>query len=130
VPGAPGRYRFRHDLIRVVVDEQLGGMRRARLHLRVGRTLEAMTIERPPEQLARHFVAALPAGGADKAIEWLTEAGRAALAVFAYEQAAEHCNRALEVLDEVAPNDSDRRCRLQLDLDQVLAHSVDAPSSR
>lgn len=123
MPGTPGRYRFRHDLIRVVVDEQLSGIRRARLHLRVGRTLEAMTIERPPEQLARHFLAALAAGGGDKAIEWLTEAGRAALSVFAYEQAADHFSRALEVLDEVAPDDWDRRGQLQFDLDQALARS-------
>ena len=91
-PDGPLRpYRFAHDLFRESILEGLVGQARARLHLRVGRALEA---ERdaggvPPAQLASHFAQAGP-DGADEAVRY------GALA------AAEATGRRTELLLELA----------------------------
>ena len=105
VPGVAGRYRFGHALIRTALEESIGTTRRARLHLRIGETLE---VQHPSDltALAHHYAEAT-AAGATKALEYSLLAARAALAALAHEEAIEHANRglrALELVDDPGPS--------------------------
>ena len=71
-PTGPLRpYRFAHDLFREAILEELDGPARARLHLAVGRALEAEGDAGgvSPAQLASHFAQA-GAGAADEAVRY------------------------------------------------------------
>src|SRR5438093_1780890 len=116
-PRAAGRYRFAHALIRETIYEELGAAERARLHGRIGEALEALHQMDPTPHLAtlaHHFLEAVPAGGAEKAITYSTRAARYAEASLAYEDAAVLFERALEVLAEARPADARERCELLL----------------
>ena len=137
LPGNPGCYRFAHDLIRAVAYEQLSGIRRARTHLAVGDAIAALDGDVPPDQLAHHYVAAIPAGGGARALDALAHGGRQALAVFAYELAASRFSRALELLGPLDPGDGDEsadpragsRCELLILLGEAQRSGGD-PSYR
>jgi tetratricopeptide (TPR) repeat protein len=95
----PGRYAFGHDLVRETLCAGLSPARRTELHARIGAALEQVDPD-VVTALAHHFGAAA-AGGADaagKAADYSRRAGRLALDALAYEQAAEHFRRALELL--------------------------------
>src|SRR5213594_3793994 len=116
-PRTAGRYRFPHALIRETIYEQLDAAERARLHGRIGEVLEALHEMDPTPHLAtlaHHFLEAVPAGGAEKAITYSTRAARYAEASLAYEDAAVLFERALEVLAEAHPADVRERCELLL----------------
>ncbi|HEV8625961.1 MAG TPA: protein kinase [Acidimicrobiia bacterium] len=95
-------YTFSQSVVRQTLYEGLSLLRRQRLHRRAADAIEAVHAR----NLGPH-VAALAAhcrlGGAadpEKTIGYSVRAGEAALAVFAYEEAAEHWEAALELLDE------------------------------
>src|SRR5437870_4595834 len=116
-PRTAGRYRFAHALIRETIYEELGTAERARLHGRIGDALETLHQRDPTPDLAtlaHHFLEAVPAGGAEKAITYSTRAARYAEASLAYEDAAVLFERALEVLAEGRPADARERCELLL----------------
>src|SRR5438876_221263 len=116
-PRRAGRYRFAHALIRETIYEELGAAERARLHGRIGEVLETLHQRDPTPHLAtlaHHFLEAVPAGGAEKAITYSTRAARYAEASLAYEDAAVLFERALEVLAEGRPADARERCELLL----------------
>ena len=74
-------YRFTHELVRRALYDRLSVLRRAELHLRIAEALEA--IDRPRSgrvlaDLAHHFAAAAPIGGAAQAVEYNLLAARAA----------------------------------------------------
>ncbi len=105
VPAAEGgmRYRFSHALVRDAVYERLDAARRLRLHHRILRVLEELYRAEPDahlDELAYHAVAAAPLGGREMAIAYAIRAGEAAHATFAYEQAAQHWQAALTLLEE------------------------------
>jgi predicted ATPase len=126
VSGSAERMRFAHTLIRETLYEDLPSLGRARLHLALGEALEELYRPRPLvptrsalpihgthlAELAHHFAAALPVGSAGKALDYCEGAGAHALSLLAFEQAARHLDRALEVLDATAPADEARRARL------------------
>jgi DNA-binding CsgD family transcriptional regulator/tetratricopeptide (TPR) repeat protein len=88
---APGlAYRFTHELVRRALYDRLSRMRRAELHLRVGNALEAPAgpSRRALADLAHHFSAAVPLGGAARGVEYSILAARAAAAALAFDQAA------------------------------------------
>ena len=88
MPGAVGQYRFSHALVRDALYNQLSGPRRARLHWRIGEGLEQHSADDPGAslaELAHHF---LQAGDRMKALGYLTRAGKRAMALLAYEEAA------------------------------------------
>ncbi len=98
VPAEPGRYAFSHGLVRDTLRAGLPLARRAELHHRIGAALEDLDPDAVAE-LAHHFAEAA-AGGADtagKAVDYSRRAGRLALDALAYEQAADHFHRALEL---------------------------------
>src|SRR5437870_4011242 len=116
-PRRAGRYRFAHALIRETIYEDLGAVERARLHGRIGDVLEALHEMDPTPHLAtlaHHFLEAVPAGGAEKAITYSTRAARYAEASLAYEDAAVLFERALEVRAEAHPADARERTELLL----------------
>src|SRR5438477_1300863 len=132
-PRTAGRYRFAHALIRETIYEELGAAERARLHGRIGEVLEALHQMDPTPHLAtlaHHFLEAVPAGGAEKAITYSTRAARYAEASLAYEDAAVLFERALEVLAEAHPADARERCELLLARGGAQWKVGDGPGAR
>jgi tetratricopeptide (TPR) repeat protein/transcriptional regulator with XRE-family HTH domain len=74
--GADG-YRFPHDIVREVVEADLGAARRALLHRRIGEALERLPGVPQPVQLAYHY---LRAGERERAAVHLEQAGNQARA--------------------------------------------------
>ncbi|MDP9136033.1 MAG: AAA family ATPase, partial [Actinomycetota bacterium] len=92
-------YRFTHELVRRALYDRLSGVRRAELHLRVGEALERGEGRsgRVLADLAHHFAAAAPFGGAARGVEYNLLAARAATAALAFDEAAARLRTALEL---------------------------------
>ena len=92
-------YRFTHELVRRALYDRLSGTRRAELHLRVGDALEgtAGRSGRVLADLAHHFAAAAPLGGAARGVEYNVLAARAASAALAFDEAATRLQTALDL---------------------------------
>ena len=121
IPLMPARYRFSHILIRDTLYDDLPPARRADLHRALGESMEEVyrdDLDPHVAALARHFVAATPAGSVEKAIEYSIAAGDRAAGQVAYEEAARHYECALDMLAQRAGND-ERRCRLLLALGEA-----------
>jgi len=95
------RYRFRHNLIRVYLYEQLDEVQRTYLHEDVASALEALydeEVEQIALALARHYQAA---GVTQKTVDYLILAGEQAMRLSAYDEAAQQFNQALTLLPEL-----------------------------
>ncbi|HEX2048848.1 MAG TPA: BTAD domain-containing putative transcriptional regulator [Acidimicrobiales bacterium] len=117
--GSALRQRFTHALVRATLYDDLSAARRAQLHRRVGEALEAVFATRLGEhlpELAHHFSAAAELGGAAKAVHYSQLAGDRALGLLAHDEAADHYQRALDLLGE---DDLRRRCDLLLALGEA-----------
>ncbi len=103
LPRPAGTYRFSHALIRETLYEELTTARRVRLHRQIGDALEQLYGSKADAhlaELAHHFgEAALGGGDVTKAIEYARRAGERATAVYAYEEAAGHFERVLQLLE-------------------------------
>jgi class 3 adenylate cyclase len=122
-PVVVGRYVFAHALIRQTVNASLGAARRAQLHGAAGRAMELPNgAPHRAAEIALHFNAALPIVGAGTVIDYTTRAGRDALSDFAFEDAAEHFETALRLLEEHEPRDRARRTELLVDLANALLY--------
>jgi len=86
-----GAYRFAHDLVREVVEADVGLARQVVLHRRAGEALEARPGEPPVALLAYHYGRS---DAHDKAVFYLERAGDQAGAQFAH-ATAEECYREL-----------------------------------
>jgi transcriptional regulator with XRE-family HTH domain len=111
----PDCWRFSHPLSRRVTAARLSRGHRARLHQRIGETLESR-FGAAPAELAHHFGAAASIGSAEKAISYERLAARRALDEVAAEVAVRHLRRALQLLDRFGPRDQSLRCELLLEL--------------
>jgi len=111
----PDGWRFSRPLARRVTAARLSRGRRARLHQRIGETLESR-FDVSPAELAHHFGEAASIGAADKAVRYERLAGERALAEVAAEVAVRHLRKALQVLDRFGPRDRGLRCELLLEL--------------
>jgi DNA-binding CsgD family transcriptional regulator/tetratricopeptide (TPR) repeat protein len=91
--------RFTHEIVRRALYDQLSRLRRAELHLRVGEALESAgaASDRALADLAHHFGAAAPFGGAERAIDYNLRAARAASAALAFDDAAMRLRTAIEI---------------------------------
>lgn len=94
-------YSFAHALIPFALRESVSGLRRQRLHRRVGTAVET---QRPHdfEALAYHFAAA---GERDKAIPYLQQAAERATASYAYDTASDHLRSALDLVETAEQNE-------------------------
>jgi predicted ATPase len=111
-------YRFRHILFQKYLYGSLDPVERAHLHQAVGTALEALhrgETEEIAVQLARHFQ---EAGGTEKAMDYLQQAGARAVQMSAHEEAIAHFNQAL-VLLETTP-DTPERAQQELGLQVAL----------
>jgi DNA-binding SARP family transcriptional activator len=100
VPGVHGRMRFSHELVRHALYTELGAVQRSRLHQAIGEALEQLHASQPEPslpELAHHFAEALPAGKADKAVDYLARAGDRAAGLLAYEEAIRLYGHAAEI---------------------------------
>jgi tetratricopeptide (TPR) repeat protein len=120
------RYAFTHALVRQTLYEELSLPRRQRLHLKAARAIESLyqrNLEPHVAALANHYRMAGAAAEAEKTIEYSIRAGRAAYAVFAYEEAGAHWRAALELMDEHGGGDPKRRAKLLRRLGDELVSS-------
>jgi len=136
VADPPVRWRFAHALVREVLYERLPLARRLVLHRRAGEVIEAyFAADLTPhlDELAGHFLQTGPAGAA-KALDYAERAGRHALELLAWEDAAGHFRCALDALDlvpEPAPGPAVLTRRLELELGlagarMAIGETVDA----
>ena len=88
---AEGRYRFRHDLVRVALAEQVPPHHRIAMHRDAARRL--VTGGAAPALIATHW---LEGGSPDEATPWLLEAARRAVKVGAFGEALRHLDVLLE----------------------------------
>jgi hypothetical protein len=131
----PGRdvgeaYRFRHALIRETLYAELPPQSRAQAHLRIAGVLEDAP-GRSHSELAHHFLRAAPAHGeaAAKAVRYSRLAGQDALNALAYEEAAGHFRRALDVLGQAPQATPASRCELLLSLAEALTRNGPDPAA-
>jgi DNA-binding SARP family transcriptional activator/tetratricopeptide (TPR) repeat protein len=133
VPGAHGRLRFMHILIRDTFYDDLPATRRLRLHRQIGEALEglyATDLDAHLTELAYHFDAAGPAVDAAKAVQYARRAGDRASALLAYEEAARLYATGIKTLEAYAGGDKVGRCELLLRLGDVQARAGDIPSAK
>jgi hypothetical protein len=117
--------RFCHALFREGLYDDLLPERRVVLHLRAGEALARRTtlgLEASDESVARHLLAALPAGDVEQALDWALRAGRSALGALAFDRAATLLEGALVALERL-PADPGRRIDIMLLLAEALAAS-------
>jgi DNA-binding SARP family transcriptional activator/tetratricopeptide (TPR) repeat protein len=132
VPGAAGRIRFSHILIRDAVYDALPVSRRLRLHREIGETLERLyagNVDPYVAELAYHFIAA-GSPARDKAVAYSERAGQIAAARYAYEEAARHYADALGLLEQQGGADPERVCDLLLCLGEALSRAGDAAAAK
>ena len=116
-------YRFRHALLREVVEQELLPGERSELHLRLARALEHRLDERADAQItaavASHFAAS---GDQPAALAAAVRAATAAERVHAHDEVAALLDRALELWDRVP----DPEARAGADRVSVLIRAADA----
>lgn len=97
------RYRFVHELLRQTLSETLSLPRRQRLHARVADVIErayATSIDAHVSALAYHLYQAGSSVDQEKTIHFLSEAARQASGAVAYEEALDHLDNAVSLLDD------------------------------
>jgi predicted ATPase len=115
---------FSHALVRDTLQAEVPLSRRLDIHRRVAEHLEATyreDLDRHAAELARHWLAALPAADAARAVHWAERAAAGAAADLAYEEAARLYERALHAGS--AGLGGKDRCRLSLSRAQALYKS-------
>ncbi len=117
-----GSLVFNHEVTRSAIERDLPLGRRARLHRRAGEALVARHRDLEPllDRLADHFFRAADDGDAARAAQFAERAGHRALAMLAYEGAAQRFEAGLDALDRTG--DQDDAIRLRLALGRQTAH--------
>jgi hypothetical protein len=118
-PGDVAGFRFVHDLIRETAYAGLAPLQRASAHTAVGKALVrryAGTVDSHVEEVAHHFLAALPAGEPELALEYAQRAADYAMAKFGHERAARLYRAALDALDLVEDLEPQQRALRRAEL--------------
>jgi predicted ATPase len=117
-----GSYSFSHALMRETLYRGLTLTQSVAFHRRVGETLESLYGADPAlrlSEIAYHFFVAAQSGAdVGKAITYATQAGAQATSLLAYEEATEHYQSALRLLNLQEP-DGAQRCALLLALGEA-----------
>jgi tetratricopeptide (TPR) repeat protein len=106
-------YQFAHDLIREVVEGEVGAARRLVLHRRIAEALESTPGERAVEVLAYHYSRA---GVPDMAVQYLEQAGDRAWTQHANAAAEAYYREAVDGLDRLGQLLASARVREKLGL--------------
>jgi eukaryotic-like serine/threonine-protein kinase len=130
VPGAPGRLRFAHVLIRDTLYEGLATARRVRLHGQAVEALEALYGEEPGPHLAELAYHCIAGSDFAQGVRYAERAGDRALTLLAYEEAARQYAMALEALHLADPGDEQERCELLLSLGEAQIRAGDSPAAK
>jgi DNA-binding SARP family transcriptional activator len=101
----PHRFEFAHALVREAVLDECNILRRARLHRRAADALTELGEQQHLEEIAMHLFEAASAAAARRAAALLVRAGRRALDRLAYEDAADHFDRARQALELAGAED-------------------------
>ena len=116
------QFRFSHALIRETLYDEMLGLRRARLHLRIGEMLEQRHGTDDPTvlpQLAYHFSEAGLGSAAVKSLGYAKQSAEHAAKLLAFEEAARLYRLALHLQQQHFAKDATQRCGLLLGLGEV-----------
>ena len=94
-----GHYRFSHRLVQETLREELTTTRRVKLHARIAETLEGLygdSVDEHAGELAAHYAEAQLLVGAGKLVHYSLIAGKRASDQFAFSEAKEIYERAIE----------------------------------
>jgi hypothetical protein len=119
---AAGHFGFAHDLVTETLYDDLSYAERLALHRATAGALErhyAADFESHLAELARHCLAAAPAGTAERAADYSTRAADRCARQLAYEEAAVHYERALQALELAGSGSDERYIRLWLSLGEM-----------
>ena len=129
--GAPGRYSFRHALIREALYDALPAAKRRRLHRDVAEAIRGLNAPREPyAEIAYHYCQSASPGDADAAIEYSRQAARTAEKQLAYEEAAHHLGNAIESLALKRSGDDPFQAELLCDLGEAQVKTGDIAKAR
>ncbi len=132
VPDIPGRYSFSHALTQHTLYQGLPRVRRTRAHRRVAEAIEATVGPTPGArlgELAHHWLSASQPANAAKAIGYARQAGEAALAALAPDDAVPYFSRALQLAERAPEDDPLVGCDLRLALGEAQ-RQAGLPASR
>jgi tetratricopeptide (TPR) repeat protein len=110
---------YRHAYAERAVYEGLSGTQRRALHRRAADALLQLARARP-EAAVQEVAYHLERAGDPEAVTYLLQAARQAQALYAYRRAVELCDRALDFLDRMPPDDAVQRFDLLLVREAVL----------
>jgi DNA-binding SARP family transcriptional activator len=130
IPGASGRLRFAHVLIRDTLYDGLTSARRVLLHRQAIGVLQELEAEEPGQHLAELAHHAVAAREFDIALDYARCAGDHALVLLAYEEAARLYETALEALAVSGDADEETRCELLLVLGEAEASAGTADRAK
>lgn len=122
---ATERYRFAHALLLETLRRGLDPLERARRHQRIAAVLAPMALDGrlAPDEVATHYVQAIPAGSTSDALAWVVRAAEHALTRLGHEDAVRSYRRALEILDADVTDDPRRRLDILLALADAERHA-------
>lgn len=124
--GAVERSRFTHTLVRDTLYDELATTDRAAVHRRVaGALLDRWTPEAPAADLAHHLCEAVPAGEVDTAVRFCRIAADQTRAGFAFAEAVEWVQRALDALDVAGHESPGLRADLLVELGRARQEAGD-----
>ena len=133
VPGALGRLRFSHGLVRETLYDELTSAQRMRLHHQAAEALAGLYAgdeESHLAELAHHFFEAAPLGDTATAVDYARRAGAEATRALAYEEAARLYRMALAALELDMREDRELHGELLLSLGDALARAGDLLAAR
>ena len=130
IPGAQGRLRFGHVLIRDSLYDGLTSLRKVYLHRQALEALEDLYGADPGPHFAELALHAVSGGELEKAVGYARSAGDRALAEYAYEEGVRQYDTALDGLRIFAPEDDATRCELLLSKGRALAQAGKTPLAK
>ncbi len=133
VPGPIPAYRFSHALMRETLHEELSTPRRVGLHRKAAEALEEIHGTEGGAHLAEiahHFFQAVQSGDLDRAVRALVRAAEWAGERQAFEEEAQHYERAIQVLEMESESDSEQLCELLVRLARAWALAADQDRAR
>ena len=131
VPGAIGRYGFRHALIREALYDALAPAKRRRLHRVVAEAIRSLKAPTEPyAEIAYHYCQGASPDDADLAIAYSRLAARTAEKQLAYEEAAHHLRNAVDALALKRGGDESLRGELLCELGEGQGKTGDLSVAR